>query len=60
MQIVLGDNLHESQYLFSGKNKKNSTNFSSAELAKTGVNVKQVYRKRVFLKLQMSINDVIL
>ena len=33
MQIVSnGDNLHETSNLFSGKNKKNITNMSSAEL----------------------------
>ena len=37
------DNLHECQILFSGKNKKNIINLSSAESAQTVVEVLYVY-----------------
>ena len=43
----------KSQLLFSGKNKKNIINLSSAELAQRGVKVKHTERK-VFCELRLS------
>ena len=43
MQAVsIGDNLHEMSSIFSGKNKENIMNLSSAEFAQLVVNVKPV------------------
>ena len=53
MQIVsLGDNLHESQTLLSGKNKKRIINLLSAELAQRKIKVKE--KPGVFSKMQFS------